>query len=401
MGHAKLSPSASSRWLNCPASVIMLEDLGNPNKSSTFANEGSVAHLLAETCLRDDLDPEDFLSLSFNEYPDIEVDHEMVRGVEYYIACIKELNRDTDQFSEVEKRCPLFYSLGEYGSSDFVNITKGGTLHVWDLKYGANVQVSAKKNTQGIIYGISTYDELCDIFDITKVVIHIIQPRMNWVESETLTLEEVEEWREVIQAGADATEDPLAPCIPGEKQCQWCNAKGSCEALADFNLELLASDFDEIDGDDKPKSKTGILSDRQIQTALQNQSLITSWLKAVHGVVHDAIERGDGDRFPEFKLVSGRSSRKFGDEKAAEKYLKGNFKLDECMPRKMLTAPQAEKLAKNAKKSTRFFKKFNALVTKPAGNPTLAPIGDKREALVFNEFEEIEEDIDLDDLLGE
>ena len=45
--HAKrFSPSAAERWMTCPGSVTACLDL--PNESSSYADEGTAAHYMAE-----------------------------------------------------------------------------------------------------------------------------------------------------------------------------------------------------------------------------------------------------------------------------------------------------------------------------------------------------------------
>ena len=58
--HARLSPSASKRWMACPGSIKLQEKLGIENTTSKYAAEGTVAHEVHELCLQKNLDAEDY-----------------------------------------------------------------------------------------------------------------------------------------------------------------------------------------------------------------------------------------------------------------------------------------------------------------------------------------------------
>ena len=49
--HARCSASAAHRWINCPGSVALSDQCPDPG-SSSYADEGTVAHELAELKLR-------------------------------------------------------------------------------------------------------------------------------------------------------------------------------------------------------------------------------------------------------------------------------------------------------------------------------------------------------------
>src|SRR3954468_5599210 len=51
MSHAKLSPSSATRWMACTPSAVLEQSF--PNKSSSYADEGTLAHALCEALLRE------------------------------------------------------------------------------------------------------------------------------------------------------------------------------------------------------------------------------------------------------------------------------------------------------------------------------------------------------------
>lgn len=82
MAHAKLSPSSASRWLNCPGSVALCENL--PDSSSSAALEGTVAHALAAHCLTSGADPRTLVGMVFEDIAEFPVSDEMAGHVADY-----------------------------------------------------------------------------------------------------------------------------------------------------------------------------------------------------------------------------------------------------------------------------------------------------------------------------
>ena len=60
--HAELSPSKSSRWIACPGSIALSRE-APPQETSSYAQEGTAQHTVAENCLRKERDPKDFLGV--------------------------------------------------------------------------------------------------------------------------------------------------------------------------------------------------------------------------------------------------------------------------------------------------------------------------------------------------
>lgn len=94
MSHAKLSPSAAERWMTCPGSVVL--SAGMPQKTSAFAEEGTCAHALAETCLLDRLPAQNFVGKEFT-YEDhgkiktVVIEQVMADNVQVYIDAVTAL----------------------------------------------------------------------------------------------------------------------------------------------------------------------------------------------------------------------------------------------------------------------------------------------------------------------
>ena len=113
---------------------------------------------------------------------------------------------------------------------------------------------------------------------------------------------------------------------------------------------------------------------------MANKKLIEGWLKAIEGYIFENLEHGTN--MPGFKLVEGKSSRKWFDADATETYLKNKrYKVGEIYTQKLITPPQAEKLV--GKETYAQFVK-HGLVIKTKGKPALTTVNDKRPGLSLN-----------------
>jgi hypothetical protein len=401
-GHALLSPSASARWLNCPASVQAIKNLEETGQieynSSAAADEGTTAHALAEVYLNP-LMWEVPVSESLGEVCEetgIAFDEQMCEHIETYRSYVKDYIDDNDEFGEdlhIEVRLPLFYSPEDGGTSDvclYEQSTK--TLHVIDLKYGMNV-VEATDNTQLIIYGESARQHFKDEYDIEKIRCHIVQPRRNHFDDFTYTLSDLKSWRATIEAVARRINSGTAyenqEFKATEKGCHWCPLKGDCKAQADQLIDELT--FDEV-----LMPNHDLLSLNDLAGILEKKSAIEEWLKSVHAIARTKIETGTD--IPGYKLVATEKNRAWIDEEAAEKLLSQKLKKDERFTSKLLSPTQAVTALKKQKLSSRYENLLNDLIHRPEGEPALVPESDKREAINFKsdidelaEMNEIEE----------
>jgi hypothetical protein len=355
--HAKLGASNAHRWLVCAGSVSAEEGL--PDKSSPFAEEGTVAHELAELALR-----------AGSTALDTFENQEMSDFVRMYVEYVQQLAQGADSF-EIETRV----SYGDwvpdgFGTADAI-VVRGDELHICDLKYGMGVRVDAEQNPQGMLYALGAWALSEMVFDIKRVHIHIIQPRLDHISTWEISVDDLLRWAEWVKQRAEETRDPNAPRVPGEKQCRFCKAKASCSALLKLTQDVILADFDDLDN--MPKANT--LTDDQMRNALEAKSLIEAWLSAIEVLVKDRLSSGDG--FAGYKLVEGKSNRQWADDtQAAAKLvdLIGNDKA--YAPPKLISPAQAEKVLGKAKAS-----EIAPLITKPSGAPTLAPEADKRPAI--------------------
>lgn len=419
--HTAWGPSSAARRIACPGSLQAEADF--PDSDNVYAVIGSGAHALADTILRS-ADLKQDLAITAEDYIDqemfvptskdcdlidfendqvravdnisgmadtvtdeividsdtgpgylVNVDSEMAHAVNEYIQRVKAYVMDKDYAGYHASEVTLDLSdwlPDQQGTADFVAIV-GTTLHVDDLKYGKGVQVFAEKNEQGRNYALGVYSALAFLFEITRVVITIHQPRLNHVDSEELNIDELLSW-------ADDTLVPAyklsiqhdAPRIPGGKQCTFCKAKGNCAALAAEMEHQMQEAFPILD-------KTKNLDPHLVP--LEMAKLAQTWSKAVEAYAIEQLEAGeqvfDGEEY--YKLVNGKGSRAWQDETKARRKCAGmRLSRDEFMTEPKFKSPaQIEKLVGKPK----FIEFFSPIVEKKEGKPTLAKMSDKRPAI--------------------
>ena len=375
--HAKLGPSGAHRWVNCPASVSMEAQFPERDKASPFAAEGTVAHAVAEFCLSNACNTSRFAGKAFEEEGfDIVVDGEMVEKVQEYLDYVRGLGGKL----LVEERVDLSHWVPEsFGTADAI-VLKDGVLHVVDLKYGRGVPVYAKNNPQIMCYALGVLHEFDFLYDISNVVVTIHQPRVDTVSEWAISRGDLLAWGDdILRPGAQAALADDAPFNPGEKQCRWCAAKPVCRALAEHNLVVASEGFSVVGDPVKPKDPNKLDND-EIAQILPELNGLSDWIKAVEAYALSQLERGEA--VPGYKLVEGRSLRKWADEANAEAALKrARLKVADIFTNKLISPAQAEKqLGKNHKIIAEH-------VVKPAGKPAIAPVSDKRPALEIDPTE--------------
>jgi hypothetical protein len=367
--HAKLSASGSHRWLACPASVTA--EQGLPEIRSSFANEGTAAHELAEIVLRtqDDCAPWIGSVLPETKWT---VDQEMADYVQQYVDYAREqMSHARNAFAAFEVRVDFSdWIPGGFGTCDAL-IISGDTAHIIDLKYGKGVPVSPVENTQAMLYALGAYVDAVGIVEIKQVQITIVQPRVfdGEPQSWTISVEDLLRWGEWAKQRAEACLAPDAEFVPGDKQCQWCKAKPTCRALATMTEKTIMAEFEDISTPDalRPVNR---MTDAEIAEVLRAKALISSWLEAVEDRVVERLTEGEG--FPGYKLVAGKANRRWSDEKQAGVAL---FEMigDAAYTQKLLSPTQAEKVLGRVRAQ-----EISSLVFKPQGAPTLVVESDPR-----------------------
>ncbi len=377
--HAKLAPSASERWINCPGSVKLSENF--PDTTSIYAKEGSLAHKLGEIKLKSrqfnkEIDAKEYQKIQDNELYSADMEDFTDEYVEYIEAIINSF--DINPFIEIETNLDLsFIAPNTFGTADCL-ILDGDTLHVVDFKYGKNVEVDPTENPQMMIYALGAlkmYDGL--IFDIKNVTMHIVQPRKNNLSSWTVSKAELLNTLEtVIKPKADEALSDHGETKYGD-WCIFCKAKPICRAYSErFNPQFKV---------DNPKE----LSNKEIAERISVLEGMNGYLKTLKEY---AVEKAlEGEEFPGYKVVEGRSARKWTDQAKAFDIAEGaGFDHSVLYEQVPLTLPKVETMM--GKKT--FDELLGDFVEKPKGKPTLVEDKDKRDnyqiQTVWDDFKDLE-----------
>ena len=254
-----------------------------------------------------------------------------------------------------------------FGTGDVV-IVSDGTCEIIDLKYGKGVPVKAEGNTQMRLYALGAYNSYEMLYDFDKVTKSICQPRLNSLSWSTLALEELLGWAETeLKAAAQ-----IAFAGEGEFQagdhCGFCRARYQCRARAEVNLQLARLDF----------AKPALLDDEELIRVLAQADQLVKWAKDVqeHALVQ---ARDHGKHWPGYKLVEGRSNRKYANDMAvAQTLTAAGYSPDLIFaPRSLLGITAMEKAIGKQDFNTL----LSDLLIKPPGQPALVPESDKRPAI--------------------
>ncbi|MDX1486598.1 MAG: DUF2800 domain-containing protein [Acidiferrobacterales bacterium] len=374
IAHAKLSASGSHRWLNCPGSVQA--EQGKPDSRSTFAEEGTAAHELAELVLTQGGSAFDWEGYQLPENNAFTVTRDMAGNVQEYVDYVKGLGG----VQMYEERVDFSPWVPEgFGTSDAICIV-GDTLHAVDLKYGKGLRVDAEQNTQGLLYALGAVNEYGAFYEFERVVIAIVQPRLDHISEWEISRSDLMRWADWIKERADLAASGKGERVPGEKQCRWCKAKATCDALEKYTHDIIATDFEHLDDMQSPDA----IEAERLSRIIAAKPLIVSWLDAVEAHARDMLESGES--VPGYKLVEGRSIRQWSDAEQAERTLV-ELLGDEAHERKLLSVAKAEK-ALGKKRA----EEIAELVVKPAGKPTMVPESDKRQPIgtTSSDFDEFD-----------
>ena len=249
--HAILSASGASRWMACTPSAVLEQQF--ENKSSVFAEEGTLAHELGELTLK--LNLGEITKRTFNsKFKKIQENKlysaDMPDYVQTYVdTCLERVSEakatTPDALFKIEQRLDFSEWVPDgFGTGDFV-IIADGTMEVCDLKYGKGVPVSANNNKQMMLYALGAIAEFNFLYDIQKVRMTIIQPRLDNISTFEVTTEDLLKWAEdYVRPRAELAIKGKGEFCAGD-HCKFCRAKAICRARAEKNMELAKYDFEE------------------------------------------------------------------------------------------------------------------------------------------------------------
>ena len=371
MAHAILSASASSRWLHCTPSARLERKF--PDASSPYALEGSRAHERAEYFLNRFLKTGDSNVL-------IREDVEMNDAVQSYVnICVEKINEariaSSDAQIKVEQRLDFSRWVPEgFGTGDMVMVSDK-YFEIVDLKYGKGVPVFAVNNSQMRLYALGMYDAFGYLYGADEVRMTIVQPRLDSVSTETISVDDLLTWGEEVKKKAKIAFAGKGEFCAGS-HCRFCKARNTCRAHAEYELKNVKEDL-----------QTAELEDFEISDILLRAKSIKTWLDGLEAY---ALGKAlDGYDWPGMKLVEGRSNRKITDDViAANNLMNAGFSTEEIYkPQALQSITDLEKLC--GKKM--FSELMSGVIEKPPGKPTLVSADDKRQAI---EITNIKSDFD-------
>lgn len=356
--HAVLSASSSHRWLNCTPSAQL--EKAFENKSTTAAEEGSAAHAWCEYKLTKSLG-QDAGQPPVSAYDSQEMEDCTSAYVSYILEQL-ELAKQicSDPLLLIEQRLDFSqYVPDGFGTGDCL-IIADDTLHIIDFKYGVGVLVEAENNPQMMLYALGALNIYDSIYDIKNVSMTIFQPRRENVSTWTIPIAELLEWAEnELKPKAELAAKGEGEFCAGE-WCTFCRAKVKCRKRAESCLQLAEYEF----------RTPPLLEDTEIEEILEKIDDLTAWASNIKDYALNAALQGK--QWEKFKLVEGRSVRKYTDEEQAANAVKSaGF---DPYEHKVLGITAMTKMLGKAK----FEEVLGGLIHKPQGKPTLVPMSDKR-----------------------
>ena len=362
--HSLLSASASHRWIACPPSARLSENY--EDKPSDYAQAGTDCHELCAYKVEKALGRKVRNPAKKLAFYDAEMDDCSDGYCSFVMECIAQAKKTcADPLVLVEQK--LDYSRyvgieGSFGTEDCI-IVADDMLYVVDYKHGLGVMVSAEKNSQLSCYALGALDLFDGIYNIERITLAIYQPRRANISLYEISKDELLAWaKETLAPAAKLAQEGKGEFKAGD-HCRFCRAKANCRKRAEYNLEMAKYDFE----------MPATLEDTEIAAILPRIDDMISW---AGDVKEYALQKAlSGTKFDGFKVVEGRSNRKYTDDEAVAKAVKdAGFNPYE---QKLLGITAMSQLLGKKK----FEEILGTLIHKPAGKPVLVSDTDKRPAM--------------------
>ena len=400
--HANLSPSKRHRWGVCPGSIR--EEAKYPeDRSGPAAIDGTHTHTMLEFCLSGPWEPEELVGQTMQDDDGkFLIDDDRAERVRIAVDYVKQRVAEQPGCKVIaEQRVNPKRLIARDDMSGTVDIQIHGTdvLEIVDYKDGMGA-VQAEGNAQLELYAVGALADVGEPYPWKRVRMTIIQPKMALRGQPAITSHEVDISeilaivdRLVIEGAA--VDAPDAPLVPGESQCKFCKAKGSCAALASNVMKEIGIMFQPVMSLDVAQQSAdkdpSTMDDGQILSIMEAAPLMRQLLE---GVEKEALRRlQSGQAITGLKLVNGRGSRAWAlqDDEIAEKLIKMGIPKGSVYETKLVSPAKAEKLTWEKRDGTkvqlteRQLKRMEQeYVVKMAGKLAVATESDSRPAVVMN-----------------
>jgi hypothetical protein len=376
-------------------------------KESEFAREGTKAHALGELKIRRALykadhmtaakhsrmskaEQEAYQGINDHRYKALrdalgEIPKDMEQATDSYCDVVMEKYlraREADSSTQLLLEQRLDYSRwvpSGFGTGDCV-IVSDRLLEVLDYKHGKGIPVNAVDNPQLRLYGLGAYDRFCLLFNFPAVRMTIIQPRLESVTEETLSITDLLNWAETaVVERAKLAWAGTGEFVPGE-HCRFCSAKAVCSARVAQGLKVFQYGLE----------SPGLISDEQMAEILPLLDDAAAWIQDIKAYAENQALHGQ--RIPGYKLVRGKKpNRVWSDPEEAEAVLlRSGFPVDAFRETKLKPVGQVEKQLGKAT----FQALLGELTSQGDGKLILVPESDKRleysnTAAVFDDLADI------------
>lgn len=449
--HSIFGPSSSAMYLTCLGSLV--PNLQAADRPSYAAAEGTIAHMVADHWLRLGKHAADDLLYSVHEQDgfEIAVTPLMLTDIQPYVDWC--LAAEGDHYFETKiDISPLTPLPRQFGTADHYALTFGH-MTITDLKYGEGVKVYAAEdradtraviisndwnpddvsglhhydyklngNTQALLYAAGVFLEWDWFYHFETITIRICQPRLDHFDVWETTREDLLRFMDWAKARMRLAWTPNQPRTPSGKGCRWCKIEKNCPALLAWQADNISGRFQDLDAveagtytHDQMATVIEMISDPtvlllepidiqtlsidQMANILRYRGLIEGWFRKIAAHL---MELADGDNdmeIPFWKVVEGRSNRKFGDKTRAESELiELGLTEEQIWVHKMISPNQAEDLirAKRSMSKNKASGLIEHLVVQPPGPRSLAPVGDKRQEITpdgdrFDDLDAVDE----------
>ena len=224
-----------------------------------------------------------------------------------------------------------------------------------------------------MLYALGALSLFDMLYDIKKVTMTIVQPRTDNFSTYEMSVDDLLKW----------AEEELKPkallALKGEgefcagKHCRFCRAKNKCRVRAAKNLELLKYEF----------ADPALLSDEEIAEIIGVSEELSKWAGDIYAYA-SALAINEGRHWDGYKLVEGRTRRKYTNEETVAETAKSAGYSD-IYKKSLISVTEMEKLMGKKK----FKDILGSLVEKPKGKLTLVEESDKRKAVesITEEFQ--------------
>lgn len=369
--HALLSASGAVRWMGCPPSARQEEKM--KEESSVFAEEGIFMHNLAELHLKPYVNRitkselnKQLKDMKTNDFYTEEIESAVKSYVDIVVERINHAGKEA--LILLEERVDYGPWVPEgFGTSDVI-IISGDTVEVIDLKGGRGVKVSAEDNPQMRLYALGAINNFGFLYDIEKIQMTIIQPRLDNISTDEVLINDLLEWAEIdVKPKAKMAFNGEGHFKATIENCRFCKAKATCRERAIQNMKLAALDF-------RPPS---LLCDEEVAEVLLSIAELKKWASDVEAYAYSQAVN-EGKEWTGFKLVQGRRSRKYADEDSViAKLLETGYAEDKIFSKSLLSLTKLEKELGKKK----FEEVLGTLIERRPGKAQLVPESDTRKAI--------------------